>query len=127
LLKAPLGRVAAGAIAEKYLKTVYGIEVIAFVSSVGRVHLPSSVTGQEDDTEAQDILTPEFRALLASVTREEVDKHPTRCPHRETAELMTKVRISVVRVLLELKKILAHSSSKRSPRLHRRHNYLCHP
>jgi len=28
--------------------------------------------------------------LLATITRAEVDKHPTRCPHSETAERMTK-------------------------------------
>jgi chorismate synthase len=86
------GRVAAGAIAEKFLKTVHGIEIVAFVSSVGKVHLPSSfTTGVENGDDVQDALSPEFRMLLSSVTREDVDKHPTRCPHKETAELMTKV------------------------------------
>lgn len=95
------GRVAAGAIAEKYLKTAYGVEIIAFVSSVGKVHLPASIapsslaatnTDEEDDT-AHDALTPEFVELLATITREEVDKHPTRCPHLITAERMTQVLI----------------------------------
>ncbi|EGN94104.1 hypothetical protein SERLA73DRAFT_188688 [Serpula lacrymans var. lacrymans S7.3] len=93
-----IGRVAAGAIAEKYLKLVYGIEIVAFVSSVGKIHLPAAVAppslipteGNEDDDEAQDALSPEFRQLLATITREEVDKHPTRCPHPDTAERMTK-------------------------------------
>ncbi|KAH9075756.1 chorismate synthase [Lactarius deliciosus] len=67
-----IGRVAAGAIAEKYLKQAHGIEIVAFVSSI------------------EDSLTPEFRTLLATVTREEVDKFPTRCPHAETSERMTK-------------------------------------
>lgn len=35
-----IGRVAAGALAEKYLKEAYGIEIVAFVSSVGKVHIP---------------------------------------------------------------------------------------
>jgi chorismate synthase len=95
------GRVAAGAIAEKYLKQVFGIEIVAFVTSVGKIHLPSntappSLTAadeDEDDDDVVDALTPEFRQLLATITREEVDKHPTRCPHPETAERMTKVRI----------------------------------
>ncbi|KAI0005420.1 chorismate synthase [Russula compacta] len=92
------GRVAAGAIAEKYLKQAHGIEIVAFVSSVGKVHLPSSIvppslaaTGvDEDKDEDEDVLSPEFRTLLATVTREEVDKFTTRCPHPETSERMTK-------------------------------------
>jgi chorismate synthase len=94
-----VGRVAAGAIAEKYLQTVHNIEIVAFVSSVGKIHLPSSValssTAQgdrdSDSDDAQDALSPEFVRLLKTVTREIVDQHPTRCPHSETAERMTKV------------------------------------
>ncbi|KAF5369859.1 hypothetical protein D9758_001095 [Tetrapyrgos nigripes] len=89
-----IGRVAAGAIAEKYLKQAYGIEVIAFVSSVGKVHIPFSVQrpaqDDEDDGKAEDALSEEFRQLLATITREQVDQHPTRCPHLETAEKMTQ-------------------------------------
>ncbi|KAF8530937.1 chorismate synthase [Gautieria morchelliformis] len=88
-----IGRVAAGAIAEKYLREAYGIEIIAFVSSVGKVRLPaalSSSTGNEDDDEVEDALTPEFRKLLATVTREEVDRYTTRCPHAATSERMTQ-------------------------------------
>lgn len=93
-----IGRVAAGAIAEKYLKQVFGIEIVAFVTSVGKIHLPSNVAPpslmaadeDEDNDDVADALTPEFRQLLATITREEVDKHPTRCPHPETAERMTK-------------------------------------
>lgn len=92
-----IGRVAAGAIAERYLKQVYGIEIVAFVSSVGKIHLPAHVAppsiasnGDQDSDEAEDAVTPEFRRLLTTITREEVDKHPTRCPHLETAERMTQ-------------------------------------
>jgi len=90
-----IGRVAAGAIAEKYLKQAHGIEIVAFVSSVGKVHLPASIPlpakgADEDEDEAEDALSPEFRTLLATVTREEVDKFQTRCPHPETSERMTK-------------------------------------
>ncbi|KAH7065993.1 chorismate synthase [Auriculariales sp. MPI-PUGE-AT-0066] len=91
-------RVAAGTIAEKYLKTAYGIEIVAFVTSVGKISVPSAplptargdAVDDGDDT-AEDALTPDFRNLLNSVTREEVDKFPTRCPHAETSERMTKV------------------------------------
>jgi chorismate synthase len=89
-----VGRVAAGAIAEKYLRVAHGIEIIAFVSSVGKVRLPSSISssaGDEDDDDVEDALTPEFRKLLATVTRDEVDRYATRCPHAATSERMTKV------------------------------------
>ena len=94
------GRVAAGAIAEKYLKIAYGIEIVAFVSSVGKVHLPATLAppsltpqnaDEEDDT-AHDALSKDFIQLLSTITREEVDKMPTRCPHAETSERMTQVR-----------------------------------
>lgn len=90
------GRVAAGAIAEKYLKAAYGIEIIAFVSSVGKIHLPSTIPSPstDDDDDVGDALSEDFRKLLSTVTREQVDQHPTRCPHPETAELMTKVCLS---------------------------------
>jgi chorismate synthase len=73
-----------GAIAEKYLKIAYGVEIVAFVSSVGKVHLPASLAppslapadpDEEDDT-AHDALTPEFVKLLATITREEVTSIP---------------------------------------------------
>ncbi|OSD05674.1 chorismate synthase [Trametes coccinea BRFM310] len=90
-----IGRVAAGAIAEKYLKMAYGIEIVAFVSSVGKVSLPSvasppsQVPDDEDDV-VEDALSPEFVELLRTVTREKVDAQPTRCPHAETSERMIK-------------------------------------
>lgn len=50
--------------------------------------------GDEDSDDIADALSPEFRQLLATITRDEVDKHLTRCPHLETAERMTKVCVS---------------------------------
>lgn len=93
------GRVAAGAIAEKYLKQAYGIEIVAFVSSVGKIHLPSTLSPpsltrsdtNEDNDDAEDAASAEFQTLLKTISREEVDKHPTRCPHPETAEKMVQV------------------------------------
>lgn len=88
------GRVAAGAIAEKYLSEAHGIEIVAFVSSVGNVRLPSSVSSSgegEDDDDVAAALTPDFVKLLATVTREEVDRYTTRCPHAATSERMIKV------------------------------------
>ncbi|RPD70795.1 chorismate synthase [Lentinus tigrinus ALCF2SS1-7] len=90
-----IGRVAAGAIAEKYLKLAYGVEIVAFVSSVGKVQLPSAVSppsqvSADDDDTVEDALSPEFVELLKTVTREKVDAQPTRCPHAETSERMTQ-------------------------------------
>jgi chorismate synthase len=89
-----IARVAAGAIAETYLKQAYGIEIVAFVSSVGKIHLPSSGFGSantdEENDDVEPPLSPEFVNLIRTITREEVDKYPTRCPHAETSEKMTK-------------------------------------
>ncbi len=88
---------AAGAIAEKYLKLAYGVEIVAFVSSVGKVQLPSSISPPsqvppEDDDTVEDALSPEFVQLLKTVSREQVDALLTRCPHAETSERMVQVR-----------------------------------
>lgn len=72
---------------------------MAFVSSVGKIHLqdalalpPLASDKQEDNDEVADALSPEFRQLISSVTREEVDQYPTRCPHLSTSERMSQVR-----------------------------------
>jgi chorismate synthase len=63
-----IGRVAAGAIAEKFLKQTFGIEIVAWVSSV------FNIDAEEPETQ--------------TISREEVDGNPIRCPDRETAEKM---------------------------------------
>lgn len=65
-----IGRVAAGAIAEKWLYEKYGVEIIAWVSSVG------------------DISYPTTQELLDTITREKVDKHMVKCPDQEKADQM---------------------------------------
>ncbi|MBT3193633.1 MAG: chorismate synthase [Verrucomicrobia bacterium] len=65
-----IGRVAAGSVAEKFLKEKYGIEIVAWVSSAG-------------DVEAGPI-------DINTITRKAVDASPVRCPDEETAELMVK-------------------------------------
>lgn len=77
---------AAGTIAERYLKMAYGVEIVAFVSSVGKVHIPDS---NGDD----DLLSEDYLKLLHGLTREKVDENTVRCPHQETAELMEEVRL----------------------------------
>lgn len=81
-----IGRVAAGAIAEKYLKEALGVEIVAYVSSVADVSLPFA----QDDGE---VIGKEYLELLSTVSREQVDKEITRCPHKETSEKMeAKIR-----------------------------------
>ena len=63
-----IGRVAAGAIAEKWLRQTYGIEIVAWVSAVG------------------DIEAPEID--LARLSRTEVDATLVRCPNAPTAARM---------------------------------------
>lgn len=110
------GRVAAGAVAEKYLREAFGLEIVAFVSSVGKVHIPrypgEQLAGDESanaavgagsssklvdnyidttgltEEEAEEPLSLEFRQLLATITRQDVDKTDIRCPHPVAAERM---------------------------------------
>ena len=81
-----IGRVAAGALAEKYLKETLNIDIVAFVSSVGHVEIPSYDTNNEEMP-----LRTEYLNLLNSVTREIVDKENVRCPDADVAEKMREV------------------------------------
>lgn len=75
-----IGRVAAGAIAEKFLKLANGVEIVAFVSAVGNVSIN------------RDPSSKEFQELLATITREKVDSFdPVRCPVQSVAEEATKI------------------------------------
>ncbi|KAI9039119.1 bifunctional chorismate synthase/riboflavin reductase [NAD(P)H] ARO2 [Aspergillus affinis] len=82
-----IGRVAAGSIAEKYLRLSHGVEIVAFVSSVGNEHLfpptPEHPTASTN---------PEYLDLLEKIDRNMVDSFvPTRCPNEAAAARMTKV------------------------------------
>ena len=82
-----IGRVAAGAIAEKYLKEAHGVEIVAFVSSVGAEHLYPSTP--DHPTAATN---PAFLKLLQAITRDEVDRHlPVRCPDSAAGARMADV------------------------------------
>src|SRR6201996_4555724 len=62
-----IGRVAAGAIAEKYLKLAYNVEIVAFVSSVGKIHMP---TGQELSDDSDDSpISQEYLQFLSTIDR----------------------------------------------------------
>ncbi|KAL4944227.1 hypothetical protein BDV06DRAFT_187867 [Aspergillus oleicola] len=82
-----IGRVAAGAIAEKYLRLSHGVEIVSFVSSVGNEHLfPPTPEHPTPST------NPAFLSLIESIDRETVDSFaPTRCPNEDAASRMTKV------------------------------------
>ncbi|KAH8883030.1 chorismate synthase [Thozetella sp. PMI_491] len=79
-----IGRVAAGAIAEKYLKLAYGVEITAFVTSVGNVHMFPPTA--EHPTPATN---PAFLNLVNTVDRPTVDKFlPVRCPDEDASKRM---------------------------------------
>lgn len=87
------GRVAAGAIAEKILRLMYGIEIVAFTSSIGSEFL-FPLNQSHPTTSATN---PDFLSLIGSIDRTTVDSFaPTRCPNAEAAErmeaLVTKFR-----------------------------------
>ena len=81
-----IGRVAAGAIAEKYLKLAHGVEIIAFVSSVGNIHMfPPTATHPTPST------NPAFLKLIETIDRETVDAFvPVRCPNAEASAKMAE-------------------------------------
>ncbi|KAH9893803.1 chorismate synthase [Xylariomycetidae sp. FL2044] len=79
-----IGRVAAGAIAEKYLKLACGVEITAFVTSVGGLHMFPPTA--EAPTPSQN---PDFQKLIQTIDRETVDKFlPVRCPDEDASRKM---------------------------------------
>ena len=64
-----LARVAAGAVAEKYLRRVHEVQIVAWVSAVG------------------DVVAPEIDPL--GILRVQVDSNPVRCPDVEASSRMT--------------------------------------
>ena len=81
------GRVAAGAIAEKYLKQAYGIEIVAFTSAIGNEYLfPPTKTHPTPST------NPEFLSFIDTITREKVDEFlPVRCPNEDAQKRMEEL------------------------------------
>lgn len=81
-----IGRVSAGAIAEKYLSIAHRVEIVAFVDSVGDEYLfpptpihPTAATN------------PLYLDMLSKITRKEVDTYqPVRCPNKEAADRMAQ-------------------------------------
>lgn len=81
-----IGRVAAGAIAEKYLKLAHGVEIVAWVSSVGSIHMfPPTASHPTLST------NPAFLKLLETIDRRTVDTFvPVRCPNAEVSAKMAE-------------------------------------
>ncbi|AET38854.1 bifunctional chorismate synthase/riboflavin reductase [NAD(P)H] ARO2 Ecym_3367 [Eremothecium cymbalariae DBVPG len=74
-----IGRVAAGAIAEKFLKLVSNVEIVAFVSQIGTVKMNRNP------------FDPSFQHVLNTITREQVDASgPIRCPDPSVSTAMVK-------------------------------------
>lgn len=67
-----IGRVGAGAVAEKWLKLKYGVEIVAWVSSIG---------DQEIERELD----------LGTISREDVDKSLVRCPDEAATAKMIEI------------------------------------
>ncbi|KAI9773827.1 MAG: hypothetical protein M1840_006052 [Geoglossum simile] len=81
-----IGRVAAGAIAEKYLSLAHGITITAFVTSVGSIHLFPPTAGHPYPSS-----NPAFLSLLETIDRPTVDSFaPVRCPDPIAAERMAE-------------------------------------
>lgn len=81
------GRVAAGAIAEKYLREAYGVEIVAFTNSIGNEFLFPPTA--EHPTCATN---PEYLKLIDVITREKVDQFlPVRCPDDDVNKRMEKL------------------------------------
>jgi chorismate synthase len=70
-----IGRVAAGAAAEIFLREKFGVEIVAFVSATGNISI-------DTNSNAIDINT---------ITRSIVDQTPVRCPDTQTAKSMEEL------------------------------------
>lgn len=79
-----IGRVAAGAVAEKYLRLAYGVEITAFTGSVGNTHL--SLRHAEHPTL---ITNPACLFVLQRIERKTVNQFlPVRCPDEQKSREM---------------------------------------
>ncbi|KAI8896825.1 chorismate synthase [Globomyces pollinis-pini] len=83
-----IGRVAASAVAEKYLKQCFNIEVVAFVSSVGNVTMEPMSDYEEGHEDSWLENWKSWWNTLHNVTREQVDSNLVRCPDEAAAERM---------------------------------------
>lgn len=75
--------------AEKWLRETYGVEIVAFVSSVGDIKLFGDTDAMSAD--------PKFLDLASTLTREKVDSFlPVRCPDAD-ATVKMEARVAQLR------------------------------
>jgi chorismate synthase len=84
-----IGRVAAAAVAEKYL-SLLGIEIVAFVNSVGNVQVEPKELSFDDTRDHKSWIKgwKDWWGFLNTVKREDVDKNAVRCPEEKIADQM---------------------------------------
>ncbi|KXS21656.1 chorismate synthase [Gonapodya prolifera JEL478] len=84
-----IGRVAAAAVAEKYLTLAHGVEIVAFVASVGHVTVaPPEGYSAAADHEKFMKQWDSWWTLLKGVSRADVDAVDVRCPDKDVADRM---------------------------------------
>jgi chorismate synthase len=76
-------------VAEKYL-SLLGIEIVAFVNSVGNVQLEPNDLSFDDTRDHKSWIKgwKDWWGFLNTVKREDVDKNPVRCPDEKKADQM---------------------------------------
>ncbi|KAJ3415032.1 hypothetical protein HDV05_005677 [Chytridiales sp. JEL 0842] len=76
-----IGRVAASAVAEKYLRLTHGIEIVAFVNSIGNISMEPMAAYPGIEKEAEWLAKWDaWWKTLDTVKRTEVDANDVRCP-----------------------------------------------
>jgi len=92
-----VGRVAAGAAAEAFLREKFGVEIVAFVSSVGGIQASAPVLNGADSAVSEAISRNGIECIdLNTITRGMVDAYPVRCPVPESAKAMEEAILSVM-------------------------------
>ncbi|KAI9015187.1 chorismate synthase [Gaertneriomyces semiglobifer] len=92
-----IGRVAASAIAEKFLSLTHNVEIVAFVSSIGEVSIEPTgpyPTGTSPKSQSEVEFLKQWTSwwqTLKTITREQVDANEVRCPDAEVAERMRQI------------------------------------
>ena len=89
-----VGRVAAGAAAEIFLRGRFGVEIVAFVSSVGGISAP---VRYDTNTPMDNLVDKNFvnPIDINTINRGCVDQNPVRCPDPQSAKLMEELIKSV--------------------------------
>lgn len=93
-----VGRVAAGVAAEAFLQEKFGVEIVAFVSSVGNISASTPILDGADAAVSNNISENHIECIdLNTLTRAMVDAYPVRCPVPESAKAMEAAIIDVMK------------------------------